>query len=59
MRVLVVEDEKELLKHIQSIFEDEYFAVDTANDGDKGSFLARTNDYDLVVLDNCLPVKRL
>ena len=55
MRVLVVEDERELLKHIRSIFENEYFAVDTAGDGEKGSYLARTNDYDVIVLDNRLP----
>lgn len=57
MRVLVVEDEKELLKHVRSIFENEYFAVDTASDGEKGSYLARTNEYDVIVLDNRLPGK--
>ena len=56
-RVLVVEDEQELLKHIRSIFEHEYIAVDTASDGEKGSYLARTNDYDVIVLDNRLPGK--
>ena len=35
----------------------EAFAVDTAEDGEKGSRLARTNDYDLIVLDNMLPKK--
>jgi two-component system copper resistance phosphate regulon response regulator CusR len=56
-RVLVVEDEQELLKHIRSIFEHEYIAVDTASDGEKGSYLARTNDYDAIILDNRLPGK--
>ncbi len=57
MRILVVEDEKELLLHIQSILESEYFAVDTAGDGEKGSYLARTSEYDVIILDNRMPGK--
>jgi DNA-binding response OmpR family regulator len=33
------------------------FAVDTAEDGEEGSYMARTNDYDLIILDNVLPKK--
>jgi len=31
--------------------------VDVAKDGETGSFMARTNKYDLIILDNVLPLK--
>jgi DNA-binding response OmpR family regulator len=57
MRVLVVEDEKEIRNFLEKSFKNECFAVDSADDGEKGSFLARTNDYDVVILDNMMPKK--
>lgn len=57
MRILVIDDEKEICQFLKKSLEDELFAVDVAYDGEEGSFLARTNDYDLVVLDISLPKK--
>ncbi|MES2668198.1 MAG: response regulator transcription factor [Patescibacteria group bacterium] len=57
MRILVVEDEDKISRFLKESLEAEFFAVDIAEDGEKGSFFARTNDYDLVVLDNMLPKK--
>lgn len=57
MRILVVEDDPKIAQFLKSSFEAENFAVDIALDGEKGSFLARTNDYDMVILDNMLPKK--
>ncbi len=57
MRVLVVEDEARISRFLKESLEAEYFAVDVAEDGEQGSYFARTNDYDLVVLDNMLPKK--
>src|SRR5690606_235446 len=57
MRVLVVEDEEKISRFLRDAFKAEYFAVDVAEDGEQGSFFARTNDYDLVVLDTMLPKK--
>lgn len=57
MRILVVEDEKEIRDFIKSSLEAECYAVDAAPDGEKGSYLARTNDYDLIILDNVMPKK--
>jgi two-component system OmpR family response regulator len=55
MRLLVVEDEPDLLTVIgQSLREDGY-AVDTAADGEEGLFKARGAEYDAVVLDLMLP----
>lgn len=55
MRILIVEDESSLRETLQATLEAELFAVDVAEDAEKGSFLARTNDYDLILLDYFLP----
>lgn len=57
MRILVIEDEKEILKFLKPSLESECFAVDTALDGEEGLYLAKTNNYDLIILDNMLPKK--
>ncbi|HEY0908525.1 MAG TPA: response regulator transcription factor [Candidatus Paceibacterota bacterium] len=57
MRLLVIDDDKNLLSYLKSTLESESFAVDTVADGKSGSYMARTNDYDLILLDNVLPGK--
>jgi len=58
MRILLIEDEKEISGFLKPCLEAENFIVDLAQDGEKGSFLARTNDYDLIILDIGLPKKQ-
>lgn len=55
MRILVVEDEKKIADFIRRGLKEEGYAVDMAPDGEEGLFLAKTNDYDLVLLDLMLP----
>lgn len=57
MRILIIEDNAEIRKLLKVGLEAESFVVDVAEDGEKGSFIARTNDYDLVLLDYILPKK--
>ena len=57
MRILVVEDNKEVSDFLKTSLEAEYFAVDTAEDGERGAYLGRINSYDLIILDNMLPKK--
>ncbi len=57
MRILIVEDDLEIAGFLKKSFEAESFAVDMAHDGERGSYAARTNEYDLVLLDNMLPKK--
>lgn len=57
MRVLVVEDEPELLQVIAQAMREEGYAVDEASDGADGLLKAKTWDYDAVVLDLMLPKK--
>ncbi|MDR3571806.1 MAG: response regulator transcription factor [Candidatus Pacebacteria bacterium] len=57
MRILIVEDEAAISTYLKESLEAEYFAVDVAMDGERGSYLAQINEYDLVILDNQLPKK--
>lgn len=55
MRILVVEDEPDLLSSLAQALREEGYAVDTAADGEDGLFKAESSDYDAVVLDVMLP----
>jgi len=55
MRVLIVEDEHRMANYIGRALTEEAFAVDLAHDGAKGLDLARTFEYDAIVLDLMLP----
>jgi DNA-binding response OmpR family regulator len=57
MKVLIVEDDKQIREFLKPSLEAEYFVVDTAEEGLTGSELARNNTYDLIILDNVLPGK--
>lgn len=57
MRLLIVEDEKELAKPLKEGLEYQKYAVDLAFDGEEGERLARENNYDVIVLDIMLPKK--
>ncbi len=55
MRVLVVEDEPDLLRVIAATLREDGYAVDTAEDGEDAIFKAEAWEYDAVVLDVMLP----
>lgn len=55
MRILIVEDEPDLLRSIAQALREEGYAVDTAADGEDGFFKAEGCDYDAIVLDVMLP----
>lgn len=55
MRILIVEDEPDLLRSLARALREEGYAVDTAADGEDGLFKAESADYDAVVLDVMLP----
>ena len=58
MRLLIVEDEKEIQNILKKGLKAECFAVDTADDGKEGLELALINEYDIIILDNVLPFKQ-
>lgn len=55
MRILVIEDNRDILANILDYLELKGFTVDCAQDGLSGMHLALTEHYDLIVLDIMLP----
>jgi two-component system OmpR family response regulator len=55
MRILVVEDEPDLLSSLARALREEGYAVDTATDGEEGLYKAENSEYDAVLLDVMLP----
>ena len=56
MRVLLVEDEIRLAENVAAALRDgPGFAVDLAEDGQIGLYLAKDRCYDLIILDLMLP----
>ena len=55
MTILVVEDERELVRSLRELLAQRGFASDAAYDGTTGLEYALTGVYDLVVLDVMLP----
>lgn len=54
-RILVVDDEKLIVKGIKFSLEQEGMEVDVAYDGEEAYNLAKANDYSLILLDVMLP----
>lgn len=55
MRMLVVEDDRDLNRQLCEALEDAGYVVDKAYDGEEGHFLGDTEPYDAVILDLGLP----
>ena len=55
MRILVVEDEPDLLSSLLRALRDEDYAADGATDGEEGLYKAENYDYDAIILDIMLP----
>jgi two-component system copper resistance phosphate regulon response regulator CusR len=55
MRLLIVEDEPKTGDYLQQGLSEAGFVADLARNGVDGLHLARTGDYDLIVLDAMLP----
>ena len=55
MNILVVDDEKLLVKGIKFNLENEGYQVDAAYDGLEAVELARSGNYDLIILDVMMP----
>ncbi|MDD3839322.1 MAG: response regulator transcription factor [Clostridia bacterium] len=55
MRILLVEDEKQLSESLTQILNKNNYIVDTAYDGEEGLNNALSDIYDLIILDIMLP----
>lgn len=55
MRILIVEDDKDLNRQLSEAMIEAGYVVDSAYDGEEGHFLGDTEPYDAVILDIGLP----
>lgn len=55
MKILVVEDERKTAAYLKRGLEENGFVVDLAENGEDGAHLARTQGYELIILDVLLP----
>ena len=57
VKLLIIEDEPDMRNALKKGFIKKGYLVDTAEDGEEGSYLALVNTYDVIVLDLNLPGK--
>jgi len=57
VKILLIEDDASIRRVLKLGLENEGFIIDECGDGEIGSYMARTNVYDLILLDNVLPKK--
>ncbi len=55
MKILIIEDDLPIANFIKMGFESDSHIVDISQDGESGSYSARTNHYDIIILDYSLP----
>lgn len=55
MKILLVEDEQNVIAFIKKGLEEEFYTVDVAESGTEGLVMAASNGYDLILLDIMLP----
>ena len=56
MRILLVEDEKDLAAIIKKGLEENGYSVDMAHDGEEGLYMAENYPADVIILDIMLPI---
>lgn len=57
MRILIAEDDINVSEFLKSRLQEKCFAADIASDGTAALYQAKTNGYDLILLDYDLPIK--
>ena len=57
MKILLIEDDLDICEFLKTCLKAQSWVVDVAHNGTSGSYLARTNTYDVIVLDYSLPGK--
>ncbi|MFA5024622.1 MAG: response regulator transcription factor [Patescibacteria group bacterium] len=55
MKILIIDDDPTIAELLKQGLEARMFLVEIAPDGERGAFLGRTGNYDLIILDYNLP----
>lgn len=56
MKILLIEDDKDLCASLCYRLKEEHFTVDVCHDGEEGLYYMKENLHDLIILDRMLPV---
>ncbi len=57
MKLLIIEDDKNILSFLVRGFTESDYSVDSAEDGEEGEYLITINSYDILIIDWMLPKK--
>ena len=57
MKILIIDDDVEMVEFVKSSLVNNSYSVDAVYNGEDGSFMARTNAYDIIIIDYTLPDK--
>ncbi len=57
MKLLIIEDDKDILSLLTRGLKEAHHTIDTAQNGEDGEYLASINQYDIIILDWMLPLK--
>lgn len=57
LKILIIEDDKKIISFLKKSLEDESYIVDYSLEPEEGMYLAKINEYDLILLDVMLPKK--
>jgi two-component system OmpR family response regulator len=57
MKILIIEDDRNVSETLNSGLKSAGHTVEVANDGNEGSFMGRSFDYDAIILDYSMPKK--
>ncbi len=55
MRILIADDEPEILRVLKDVFEKNNYTVDTSDNGEDAYLYARQTEYDCIILDIMMP----
>jgi len=57
MKLLIIEDDENIISFLKRGFNEDGYIVDDAQDGENGEYLATVNSYDVIIVDWMLPLK--
>jgi two-component system OmpR family response regulator len=57
MKILIIDDDRSVSETLNSGLKSAGHTVEVANDGNEGSFMSRSFDYDMIILDYSMPKK--
>lgn len=57
MKILIIEDDKDIANFLKRGFEESNYTIEISNDGEEGEYLSILNKYDVIILDWMLPKK--